>query len=136
MDTLIISLLFIFACIGLFIQHKKIQELKNTVVVPPIPNMNIKEDPFSENKRGVIEQGWERFDKNETDPKKKIRSTIIFEVEEIERLGNQSRIKILKISGGLDQKQRDMAEDQMPEIVQTDIITFFNEPQTDTDGQA
>lgn len=131
MDTIILFILLIGAYVGLVFQNKKIKKLKNYIDTIPkaIPNINIEDDPFAEskpvntNRRGIIK--YPVIETIKSTGNKKTYNTIV-EVEETEKLGNNSRIKIKKISGyGDDDDIKKHVESHLAEIVVSTRIEFF-----------
>lgn len=126
MDVIILLILLIASCVGLLMQNMKIKKLKNYIDThKPIPNIDIDTDPFGANsktktRRGIIKQNWTETSASGD----KTKHETCAEVEEIENLGKLSRIKIINITGA-NATVRNVAKDQMPEIVEQNIIEFF-----------
>lgn len=107
--------------------NKKIKALNKRIddIPPPIQNINISEDPFgnpvqSDKRRGIIQETFTQT-LNDKSTKKHI---VTVEVEEIEQLGNMSRIKIIKMTGASDYVKK-YCETTTPEIIESTKIEFF-----------
>lgn len=131
MQTGLLILLILTCFVLIFFQNKKIIELNKRIdnIPPPMPNISISAeqaaDPFaapSANRRGIIKETI-----TETlEDKSKKNHYVIIEVEELEQLGDKSRIKILKITGS-SERVRKYSETHCPEIVESSKIEFFPE---------